>query len=353
MPSIFSFGSVIWDKNYTIQKSSTEIMSADIFRVINEEIKLENKNLKTNIPEINPNSTKNVNDDRLHPVIERVAKRLKNKLDLNEGPGGSVYNAQQALKATLGSAASDIEMYHKEASHSSTAIFTINDRKIYGSARPIKDVELTSKEREKLHTADLITFPKSSINNYPSIVEDIIASRKPGSKIVMNVHSSNPIKNMDLYRQADAWIGTVDEMEAIDPAEVNKFLQKGGIVVETKGGDGLRIRSGTEFDKSYATIKVEPKGTKTGAGNAVEGVLFGYLLDKIGRHPETTMDTVAYLGCAAARTVIDKKESSLTEDDNSRILEHLMEITDGGRRLGLKEPIVPIVPIKRNPGPKI
>ena len=363
MSLVFSFGSVISDKNYKIPEGSTEITSADILKVINKEINEENKELKAqgenSIPEIDLKSTKDVNDDRLYPVLERVAKKLNNKLDLNEGPGGSVHNAQQALIAIMGKAANKIKIRHKEASRSNTIIFNINidiiNIKIYGSNRPIKDIELTSDEIKEIQEAKLLTFPKSSINGYPSVVGAIIKERAPGSKIVMNVHGSNNIENMDLYRKANAWIGTVDEMEAIDPAEVNEFLKNGGIVVETKGGDGLKIRYGTEFNKSYTTIKVDPEqlgGSKIGAGNTIEGALFKYLLGEIGKTGgslEAMMDTVAYLGCAAASVVIGKKEAYLTIDDHSQILGNLKDIVDNDHRHKSKEPQA--APIKRNPKP--
>ncbi|MCK4945320.1 MAG: hypothetical protein KAS59_03555 [Alphaproteobacteria bacterium] len=359
MSHVFSFGSVISDKNYTKREGSTEITSADILKTINKEINEENKELKAKgenfIPEIDPKSTKDVNDDRLYPVLERVAKKLNNKLDLNEGPGGSVHNAQQALIAIRGKAANKIKMYHKPASISDTTIFTVNGRKIYGSNRPIKDIELTDDEIKEIQEAKLLTFPKSSINNNPSVVGAIINERALGSKIVMNVHGSNNIENMDLYRKANAWIGTVDEMEAIDPAEVNEFLKNGGIVVETKGGDGLKIRYGTEFNKSYTTIKVDPEqlgGSKIGAGNTIEAALFKYMLGEIGKTGgslEAMMDTVAYLGCAAASVVIGKKEAYLTIDDHSQILGNLKDIVDNDHRHKSKEPQA--APIKRNPKP--
>ncbi|MFH1159169.1 MAG: hypothetical protein V1721_09885 [Pseudomonadota bacterium] len=342
MSSVFSFGSGILDENYTL-KDSTETTCAYIIGVINKEIKRENEapeaQGKTPIPKIDLNPTANVNDDRLYPVLKRAAEILKDELSLNEGPGGSVFNAQQAFKAILGDDANDIEMYHKKASLTKTVILTLKGVKIYGSVRPVRDMDLTDGEIEKVRAADLITFPKSSMNDYPGIVEAIISHRKTGSKIVMNVHSSNKIDDMDLYMQADAWIGTVDEMKAINLAKGDEFLKKGGIIVETMGGDGVRIRCGTEFDKSYKTLKVEPeqlKGTKTGAGNGVEGVLFGYLLGKIGKAGEgleATMKKVADLGNAAGRAVMDKMESFLSKDDHDRILKYNEDI----RCLGVKE----------------
>ncbi|MCK5659524.1 MAG: hypothetical protein KAH96_06585, partial [Alphaproteobacteria bacterium] len=70
---------------------------------------------------------------------------------------------------------------------------------------------------------------------------------------------------------------------------------------------------------------------------------------KTGGSLEAMMDTVAYLGCAAASVVIGKKEAYLTIDDHNQILDKLEDIVDNDRRHKSKESQA--APIKRNPKP--
>ncbi|MCK5554648.1 MAG: hypothetical protein KAI76_00260, partial [Alphaproteobacteria bacterium] len=101
-----------------------------------------------------------------------------------------------------------------------------------------------------------------------------------------------------------------------------------------------------DFDKNYPTTEVEEVVSKTGAGNGVEGVLFGHLLGKIGttgQSLEKNMDIVANLGNAAASVVIGKNESYLTEDDHGSILKNYRNIViNNAHSLESMEPAVPI-----------
>ncbi|MCL2504997.1 MAG: hypothetical protein FWE93_01920 [Alphaproteobacteria bacterium] len=269
------------------------------------------------------------NNPELHAVLNKI---IWNYFDnAYFAPGGSCYNTEQAFKVAAEALCGEKAAKRLLTNHIATAdvdavvINLPNGEKFLCKHQTVPDVALTEEQKAWLADSNVLYWPLSTANNFSAMLTEAIDTfenvKKAGAEIIATFHgaTSTPVKNWDLMMKATIWIGNEKEIglcEEHTDLMCAKFLEKGGMIIETLGEHGLNIITKNTV-RNYPALKVQDVLSTAGCGNGVEAAA---MLRVLSNPTKVSLDEFAAAMTAMGGVIAGIKETTITKEQVPDVL---------------------------------